>query len=241
MVGIATLGNGNQDQLISLIVLLAFSGSPLFLRLMGHAGWISQEELTPHPFPVSKKGLPYQWAKACPFPSGMASHHLSPVPGGQDLRHCSELVVFSLSFIPALIKEGLWWLCLLHFSYGDDFDWNQRWESSLDRKWKGNLWAKPFCLREAWIFIQCQPFHPTEDQRWMPFHSQVRAGSACSRALWFSCDEARDLWGEISEIKKVKNMVSISQGVSDDCHWLLLVLEVMCTGLSSSDSLVHGY
>lgn len=68
MVGIATLGNGNQDQLISPIVLLAFSGSPLFLRLMGHAGWISQEELTPHPFPISKKGLPYQWAKACPFP-----------------------------------------------------------------------------------------------------------------------------------------------------------------------------
>ena len=36
--GIATVGNGIQDRLISLIILLALSGSPVFLGLMGHAG-----------------------------------------------------------------------------------------------------------------------------------------------------------------------------------------------------------
>lgn len=116
MVGIATLRNENQDQLISLIVLLAFSGSPLFLRLMGHAGWISQEELTPHPFSISK-GLAIPMGQSMPISlNRMASHDLSPLPDGQELRHCSELVVFSLSFIPVLIKGGHWRLCLLHFS-----------------------------------------------------------------------------------------------------------------------------
>lgn len=100
------------------------------------------------------------------------------------------------------------------------------------QKMKRHPVSKVILLERHESLSRCQPFHPTEDQRWMPFHSQVRAGSVCSRALWFSCDEACDLWGEISEIKKVKNMVSISQGVSGDCHWLLLVLEVMCTGLS---------
>lgn len=84
----ATVWEGTEDQLISLLILLALSGSPVFMGLMGHAGWMSQGELTPHPFPMSREGLPEQWAKGSPFPRGMSPHHAGgPLPGGQVLRH----------------------------------------------------------------------------------------------------------------------------------------------------------
>lgn len=164
-------------------------------------------------------------------PNRMASHHLSPLSGGQELRHCSELVVFSLSY-QFWSKEGIgaYAYCisvkvmtLIGIKGG---------------KVHGTEYEKTPCEQShsAWeryeSLSRCQPFHPTEDQRWMLFHSQVRAGIVCTRARWFSCDEACDLWGEISEIKKVKNMDSIFKGVSGDCHWLMLVLEVMYRGLS---------
>lgn len=91
------MGNGTQDQLISLILPRALSGPPVFLGLMGHAGWISQEELTPHPLPISRQGFPGQWAKGSPVPSRCHPTVLGPPRGGQDLRHGLDLVVSSIS------------------------------------------------------------------------------------------------------------------------------------------------
>lgn len=76
------MGNGTQDQQISLIVLLALSESPLFLGLMGHEGWISQEELTPHPLTIDRKSLPYSGPKHAHFPVGWYLAILGPLPGG---------------------------------------------------------------------------------------------------------------------------------------------------------------
>lgn len=73
------MGNGTQDRLIRLIVLLALSGSLAFLGLIFHTGWISQEELTP--IPHEQKGLSRPVGQSMPISqwNGM-SLFLGPFP-----------------------------------------------------------------------------------------------------------------------------------------------------------------
>lgn len=170
------MGNGTQDRLISLIVLLALSGSLAFLGLMFHTGWISQEELTP--IPHEQKGLSRPVGQSMPISqwNGM-SLFLGPFPSW------------------ARSKTSLSWLCFRYLSY-------QSWSkagvctyaycisvkvTTLNGMKGGkvhgieNEKAHAVSNHSTWerheSLSRCQPFHPTEDWRWMSFHSQVGAGS----------------------------------------------------------------
>lgn len=149
------------------------------------------------------------------FPVGWHLTILDLLPGGQDLRHGSALVVFPLSFIPVLIK-GSYAYCIsvkvmtligIQCGKGHGIE-NEK--ASCDRG--HSAWERYESLS------RCQHFHPTEGWRSMAFHSQVRAGSGVSRALWFSSDAACGLLGEISEIEKVKDMGLFTKSSGDGCH-----------------------
>ena len=179
-----------------------------------------------------QKELAIQWTKACPFPSGMVSCYFRP---------SSRWVRYK-----ALLPDS----CFLYLSY-------QSWSKggiggyaycisvkvmTLIGIKGGNVHGieneKASCEQSHSAWERCeslsrsQPVHLPEDQGWMSFHSQVRARNVCSRVLWFSSDEDCDLLGEISRRWRMKNMGSLSQGSSGGCHWLLLVLEIMCRDLS---------